>query len=79
MAPNSVSRGSIKMINTMARIMLTTTDSVIAFPTPFWAAFASPSPSFRLKYAAPPLPIIMDSASAMIVMGKTMLVAPLPR
>ena len=58
--------------------MLTTTTIETAFPTPFLAFSVSPSPSFRLRYAAPPSPIISENASATIVIGKTTFVAPLP-
>ena len=65
--------------NATARTMLTLVTRAAALPTPFRASSALPSPSFRLRKAAPPLPIIMARARATMVMGNTTLVAPLPR
>ena len=78
-APNSVRIGLMKIRKTAARTMLTAVTRVTALPMPFLALSTLPSPSLRLKKAAPPLPIIIASARAMMVMGNTTLVAPLPR
>ena len=78
-APKRVRIGSMNSRNTTARTMLTTVTRATALPTPFLATSTLPSPSFRLRKAAPPLPIIIASARAMMVMGNTTLVAPLPR
>ena len=69
----------MKIKNAAVSTRLTTVTSMVALAAPFWAAARSPSPGFRLKNAAPPLPIIIARASATMVIGKTTLVAPLPR
>ena len=78
-APNRVKIRLIQRRNTIVSKMLTMVTRVMAFPTPFFAMSISPSPNLRLKYAAPPLPIIIENAKAIMVMGNTTLVAPLPR
>ena len=59
--------------------MPVTTITDMEHPTPLAADFSSPSPSFRLRYAAAPSPIRRLKAIAITVMGITTLVAPLPR
>ena len=77
--PNSVKIGSIHTRNITVNKILAIVTNITAFPTPFFATSAFPSPSLRLRYAAPPLPIIIEIARAIIVIGNTTLVAPLPR
>ena len=72
-------KGSKNRLNRMQRIIPAIAMTDMEHPTPLAADFSSPSPSFRLKYAAAPSPISRLKAMAITVIGMTTLVAPLPR